>query len=85
MTSRVSQSPNGEHSSVNPYPAMVNAHEVYTVEELARHLRWRKHSLRQAKRLGMPVIRFGSRDYAIGQQVLEWFEGLGQQRNQDPP
>ena len=30
--------------------------------------------------MGLPTIRFGSRDYVIGKQALEWFEQLGQQQ-----
>ncbi len=60
----------------NDTPPSVHADELLTVTELARRLRWRKHSLRQAKRMGLPVIRFGSRDYALGRRVLEWFESL---------
>ena len=59
---------------------MVNGQEVYVFEEFAKRMRWRKHSCRQAKRMGLPTIRFGSRDYVIGKQALEWFEQLGQQQ-----
>ena len=64
----------------NGYPAVVETGALYPVEELAMRLRWRRHSLRQAKKLGLPTIRFGSRDYVIGRQAIEWFEKLSQQQ-----
>ena len=44
-----------------------------------------KEIFKKAKSLGMPVIRFGSRDYIIGDQFIDWFEQLGQQQNRGPP
>jgi len=65
-----------------PPSASVRADEVLTVVELCRRLRWRGHSLRQAKRLGLPTIRFGARDYAIGDEVLTWFKSLAQRKSE---
>ena len=67
----------------NHTPPSVRADELLTVAELARRLRWQKHSLRQAKRLGLPTVRFGSRDYCVGRRVLAWFERLGEQQQTD--
>ena len=69
----------------NNTPPVVRADELYVADEFYRRCRWRKHSIREAKRMGLPTIRFGSRDYVIGKQALEWFEQLGEQQNQDPP
>ena len=85
MTRRASQSPESHQPRANPLPAVVNANEIYLWEELKRRLRWKKHSARQAQRLGLKPIKFGSRLYIHGSTVLEWFEQLGQQQNQDPP
>jgi len=70
-------------SEPNGYPAIVEKGCVYTVVELCKRLRWKSHSLRQAKRLGMPVIRFGSRDYCISDQFIDWFEQIGRQQAEE--
>ena len=67
-----------------PASASVCVGELLTVEELSRRLRWKRHSTRQAKRLGLPVHRFGSRDYCIGDEVLLWFRTIGQQQEAQP-
>ena len=64
----------------NTSPPVVRADEIYTFEEVCRRLRWRKHSARQAKRLGIRLIRYGSRDYCLGSDVLAFFDGLAQQQ-----
>ena len=65
----------------NHAPAVVESGTIYTVDELARRLRWRKHSLRQARKMGLPTVRFGSRDYALGDHVLAWFADLAEKQN----
>ena len=67
----------------NNTPAVVHAHELYTYDELARRLRWQEHSRRQAKRLGLKTIRFGSRDYVLGKHALEFYEQLAEQQAKD--
>ena len=61
----------------NNTAGIVERGKVYVAETLYRELRWKAHSKRQAKRLGMPVIRFGSRDYIIGDAFIDWFSSLG--------
>ena len=51
-------------------------------DNLYRRLRWRKHSIRQGKRLGLPTIRYGSRDCIIGAGVVEWFRCLGSRQRE---
>ena len=63
----------------NNSPAVINAHEAYLFEEFARRLRWRKHSCRQAKKMGLRTVRFGSRDYVLGQWGLDFLESLDKQ------
>ena len=62
----------------NSTPPVINAHELYTLEEACRRLRWKEHSRRQARRMGLKVIRFGSRDYVTGQAILELFDQIGE-------
>jgi hypothetical protein len=72
--------PSSPRSEFNATPAVIEAGGVYTETELAKRMRWKKHSLRQAKKLGLRSIRFGSRNYVLGSDVLKWFEGLQQQK-----
>ena len=64
-------------------PPVINADELYAWEEVRRRLRWRKHSARQAQRMGLKPVRFGSRLYIDGRSVLEWFRKLGEQQSHD--
>jgi len=59
-------------------PGIIEADAVYVAAEFYRRMRWHRHSQRQARRLGLPVIRFGSRDYIIGRKALEWLEKLAE-------
>ena len=65
-------------------PAVIRADELYTWEELRKRLRWKRHSARQAQRLGLKPIRFGSRAYVTGEDVLDFFRKLSRQQTQEP-
>lgn len=80
MTRRVSESSAEQQPRANGYPAVIDGNQVYTWEEACRRLRWRKHSARQAKRLGLKTIRFGSRDYVLGRHVLDFLADLAEQQ-----
>ena len=60
----------------NNTPAVIDGNQVYLFEEACRRLRWRKHSARQAKNLGLQIVKFGSRNYVLGRHILEFFERL---------
>ena len=64
----------------NPYPAVVDGNTLYTLEELARRLRWRKHSIRQALRAGLRAPKFGSRRYVLGADAIRFFQRLAEQQ-----
>ncbi len=67
----------------NLTPGVVEVGCIYTAVEFARRLRWKTHSLRCAKRRGLPFTRFGSRDYiVVDQELLTWFRGLDQQQDE---
>ena len=70
----------------NGCPAVVSVHELYTLEEVARRLRWKRHSIRQALRNGLVTAKFGSRRYCTGRAVRDFMERLAQQQaeNSDP-
>ena len=69
--------------SPNTSPPVIRADELYLWEELQRRLRWKKHSARQARRLGLDPIKFGSRLYIHGSTVLEWFSKLASDEDRD--
>ncbi len=64
----------------NEYPAVIEANAVYTLEEAAKRMRWKRHSTRQALRSGLVTARFGSRRYVVGQAVLDLMQKLGEQQ-----
>jgi len=64
-------------------PAVVNAAEVYPLDEAARRLRWRRHSVRQALRHGLVSPKFGSRRYVTGQSILDFIRKLAEQEAQN--
>lgn len=69
-------------SNTNETPGEIRADDLYTFEEAARRLRWKKHSQRQAKKMGLQVSRFGSRDYVRGRAIIEFFAKLEQARTE---
>ena len=84
MSSRPSEtSESRTRPRTNNTSAVINVLEVYTMDEVARRMRWKAHSIRQAKRLGLKTVRFGSRDYVLGRHVLEFFEKLAQMQAKD--
>lgn len=62
---------------------VIRRDEIYVAEEAYRRLRWRRHSRQQARRLGLKVTRFGSRDYVLGRDLLDFFDRLAQQQHTD--
>lgn len=66
-------------SDANTSPPVIRADEVYTLEEAARRMRWRKHSTRQALLAGLVTTKFGSRRYVVGQAVLDLMQKLAEQ------
>ena len=60
----------------NASPPVVNATELYPLDELCRRLRWRRHSRQQALRKGLKSVLFGSRRYVKGSWALAFFDQL---------
>jgi len=65
----------------NTTPGVIDANGVYTLEELAKRARWKKHSIRQALRLGLRTCKFGSRRYCLGADVISFFEALAERQH----
>ena len=86
MTRRPSANSNEQQSRPKPEanntPPVVRADEMYVADEFYRRCRWRRHSIRQAKRLGLPTIRYGSRDYIVGADAIAWFREIGSQQRE---
>jgi hypothetical protein len=61
-------------------PAVVRAGEVYSLAELRRRLGWQDHAVRQARVKGLRLVSFGHAKYALGSDVLKFFERLGDQQ-----
>jgi len=59
----------------------VQVGEVLLLREVARRFGWRRHSVRQARRLGLPIVRFGSKDYVRGADLFEWLGQLASKLN----
>ena len=65
----------------------IRADEVMSLREAARRLGWKAHSIRQAKRRGLRVVKFGSTNYVLGESILEFFRQLadaGENGDQTP-
>lgn len=57
-------------------PRSIPANTVMTLREAARRLGWKTHAVRQAKKAGLRVIRFGRQDYVLGNDVIGFFQRL---------
>lgn len=55
---------------------VINAQELYTIQQIKARLSIKDCAFRKLTRLGLPVIRIGSRGYLSGRQVIEFFEGM---------
>jgi DNA-binding FadR family transcriptional regulator len=55
-------------------PGVINAAECYTLAELMRRFGLTKSGLRQARRDGLVLRRWGKRTYVTGADVLAFLE-----------
>ena len=55
----------------------IRSDEVLPVAVLRERFGWGKHAVREARKAGLQVVRFGRADYVTGRAVLEFFEKLG--------
>lgn len=68
------------HKPVKRAPAVVRAGEVYSLAELRRRLQWQEHAVRQARVKGLRLVVFGRQKYALGSDVLKFFERLAEKQ-----
>jgi hypothetical protein len=53
---------------------VISAVELYSLTQLKQRLGWSKHALREARRAGLPIRRFGTRSYVSGRELISWME-----------
>lgn len=58
-------------------PGVISVHEIYTLDEARRRLRWTESSMRAARREGLRPFSCGKRKYLSGKELLRFFESLG--------
>ena len=58
------------------YPGIISVHELYTLEEARRRLRWTESALRAARRRGLKLLSCGKRKYVSGKEIVRFLEGL---------
>ncbi len=68
------------HNPAKRAPAVVRSGEVYSLAELRRRLQWQEHAVRQARVKGLRLVVFGRQKYALGSDVLKFFERLAEQQ-----
>lgn len=57
-----------------PAPGVVNAQELYTLEEIQHRLKLGAWALRKARQAGLPVHRIGRRSYVKGADLLAFLD-----------
>jgi hypothetical protein len=58
------------------YPGVISIHELYTLEEARKRLRWTESALRAARRRGLKLLSCGKRKYVSGKEIVRFLEGL---------
>ena len=66
----------GPHKPAKRCPAVISANAVYSWSELRRRLGWQEHAGRRARVKGLRLVVFGRQKYALGTDVLAFFQRL---------
>ena len=56
------------------YPGVISVHELYTLDEARKRLRWTESALRAARRRGLNLLSSGKRKFVTGQEILRFLE-----------
>ena len=56
------------------YPGVISVHELYTLDEARKRLRWTESAMRAARRRGLKLLSSGKRKYVTGQEILRFLE-----------
>lgn len=57
-------------------PGEIDPARLYSLDELRRRLRWGVRSVVQAQRDGLRLISYGRQKFALGKDVLAFFESV---------
>jgi hypothetical protein len=57
-------------------PGVISVHDLYTLEEAKKRLRWTESALRAARRRGLKLLSCGKRKYLSGKEIVRFLEGL---------
>ena len=74
-----------EKAKAPPPLGVIRSDEVYLLAEVRRRLGWQEHAVRQARKAGLRVRRFGRQDFILGHDLLVFFSELpvaGEERGQ---
>ena len=55
-------------------PGVISVHELYTLEEARKRLRWTESSMRAARRRGLRLLSSGKRKYVTGREIIRFLE-----------
>jgi len=56
------------------YPGVISVHDIYTLDEARKRLRWSESALRAARRRGLNLLSSGKRKFVTGQEILRFLE-----------
>ena len=56
------------------YPGVISIHELYTLGEARRRLRWTESAMRAARRRGLRLLSSGKRKYVRGSEIVRFLE-----------
>ena len=56
------------------FPGVISVHELYTLEEARKRLRWTESALRAARRRGLKLLSCGKRKYVSGKEIVRFWK-----------
>jgi hypothetical protein len=65
-----------EYQTIRAYPGVISIHELYSLEEARKRLRWSESALRAARRRGLKLLSCGKRKYVSGKEIVRFLEDL---------
>lgn len=62
-------------SELQSTPGFIDGNAIYTLAEFQARLRLKRAAMRQARRSGLRVRRFGRQGFVLGRDAIAWLEG----------
>ena len=56
------------------YLGIISVHDIYTLDEARRRLRWTESTMRTAQRRGLKQMSCGKRKYITGWEIIHFLE-----------